>query len=92
MEQNALNYLNGGHKFLLIMGITLDLLAPQDIIIGPPDVWTDGTWAWTSDVMYYVEKYHIQLPDDFLKHMALNNWQCPQVVNTDDLDFSDFMI
>ena len=92
MEQNILHYLNVGCQFLLIMGIVEDFLAPQKTIIGPPNLWTDGTWAWTSDVVYYVEKYHIQLPDDFLMHMAQNDWQCPQNINTNDLKFDDIMI
>jgi len=90
MEQNILHYLNGGHEFFLCMGIVEDFLDPQKTIIGPPNMWTDGTWVWTSDVMYYVEKYHIQLPDDFLTHMELNNWQCPHV-NTSDLELEDIV-
>ena len=89
MEQNILYYLNGGYQVALILGIAQDFLDPNRRIIGPPNIWTDGTWAWTSDVLYYVEQYHIQLPDDFLLHMAQNNWQCPRLDSIDDLELDD---
>ena len=80
MEQKILHYLNGGRNIAHTMGVVKDYLDPQGkIIMLGPDNYTDGTWVWTSDVMYYVEKYHIQLPDDFLAHMARNNWRCPRV-------------
>lgn len=32
-------------------------------------VHTDGTFLWRSDVTYYVEKYDMELPDEFVKHI-----------------------
>ncbi|MCL2117219.1 MAG: hypothetical protein FWH27_02210 [Planctomycetaceae bacterium] len=90
MEKKILHYLNGGYKYAHVMGVVEDILAPPEIIMLGPDICTDGTWEWTSDVMYYVEKYHIQLPDDFLTHMAINNWQCPLLDNVDDLELDGF--
>ena len=80
MEQNILHYLNGGHFIAYELGVVKDFLNQQEgIVLLGPYIYTDGTWVWSSDVMYYVEKYHIQLPDDFLAHMAKNKWQCPKV-------------
>ena len=88
MEQNILHYLNGGRNIAYIMGPSEDFLAPSKKNIRPPHIYTDGTWAWTSDVMYYVEKYHIQLPDDFLAHMERNKWHCPRVDKIDRNDLN----
>ncbi len=30
---------------------------------------TDGKYAWRSDVIYYVEKYDMELPEEFIKHV-----------------------
>ena len=30
---------------------------------------SDGEYAWTSDLPYYVEKYNLKLPDDFIEHV-----------------------
>lgn len=32
-------------------------------------VHTDGKFLWRSDVTYYVEKYDMELPDEFVKHI-----------------------
>lgn len=29
----------------------------------------DGKYAWRSDLIYYVEKYNMKLPDDFINHI-----------------------
>ncbi len=30
---------------------------------------TDGTYGWRSDVIYYVEKYDMALPDEFVQYV-----------------------
>lgn len=30
---------------------------------------TDGKYAWRSDVIYYVEKYDMELPEEFIQHV-----------------------
>ncbi len=37
----------------------------------------DGIWAWYADLVYYVEKYHVRLPNEFMEHMKMNNWMVP---------------
>jgi hypothetical protein len=78
-EKEIVQYLENGYEFLMSLGVAKDLLDPQHKIIGIPNVLTDGQWAWTSDVSYYVQKYHIVLPEEFVRHMAENNWICPKI-------------
>lgn len=35
---------------------------------------TDGTWLWPAALIYYLEEYHLQLPDAFLSHAREVNW------------------
>lgn len=30
---------------------------------------TDGTYHWSNVLIYYVDKYNIKLPDDFINHI-----------------------
>jgi hypothetical protein len=39
--------------------------------IGLPVACNDGEYSWTTELIYYVDKYNLQLPDDFVAH-ALN--------------------
>ena len=45
-----------------------------DIFTGEPtgflnDTRTDGVYSWPTDLAYYVERYHLRLPDDFVAHV-----------------------
>ena len=31
--------------------------------------YTDGKYWWRSDIPYYVERYNMKLPDDFIAHI-----------------------
>ena len=70
---------------MAIPGLARNLLSRQNEIVGPPHVYSDGEWVWTADVMFYVEKYHIEIPIDFLKRMELHGWHCPPVDNPHEL-------
>lgn len=30
---------------------------------------TDGVYAWRSDLIYYIEKYNLKIPTDFISHI-----------------------
>ena len=84
-EEGILSYLNGGKQILAVPGLVLDLLSDDEEIIGPPHVFTDGEWAWTSDVTHYIERYHISIPSQLLARMRANNFQCPEVAETEEI-------
>lgn len=32
--------------------------------------YSDGTYYWSTEAIYYFDKYNLQLPDDFIKHIT----------------------
>ena len=38
---------------------------------------TDGKYIWPTELAYYVQKYHVRLPEKFVQHMASRNWTPP---------------
>ena len=49
-----------------------------DIFTGEPinatlSCMNDGKYAWRSDLIYYIEKYNLKLPDDFIIHVINNS-------------------
>ena len=49
-------------------------MRPKDYFTGEPInveyvFLDDGVYAWTSPLAYYVEKYNLKLPDDFIEHV-----------------------
>jgi hypothetical protein len=76
-EEKVLNYLRNGHCYAAKGGWDTDVL---DLSCQAPlfrGYYTDGAYFWPQDLAYYVEKYHLRLPQAFLDHMAAMNWQPP---------------
>jgi len=82
-QDQALDYLRSG----LILGVTMgadltDWFDPpakaNPKISGQPEggttEMTDGTWFWYAGLIYFVEKYNVRLPDEFLQHAAKQGW------------------
>jgi hypothetical protein len=86
-KANILNYLRGGEPMIMIAGIARDPFDAKHPIIGSPHVLTDGTWAWSADVAYYVDKYNLQIPREFVETMRTNGWHVPKVADLRMLEF-----
>jgi hypothetical protein len=76
-EDKTAKYLKNGVLFIACFGVTHDILDESSDFTTEPHILTDGTWAWFNELSYYVEKYHVKLPDDFLVHMESSNWLIP---------------
>src|SRR5262245_33164336 len=64
-EDRIISYLRDGLVLIATPGLVTDALQPGSPICSP-HVITDGVWAWPNDLAYYVQKYHVRLPDDFI--------------------------
>lgn len=58
-------------------GYVQDILDSSSSVPLLPHLYTDGTYLWRLDTAYYVEKYHLRLPPDFIDHMASMKWKPP---------------
>lgn len=68
-EQIVLDYLRNGLLLIGCPGMVGDVLDKSAGPIGSPDIMTDGTWAWPGDLPFYVERYHLTLPAEFIDHV-----------------------
>lgn len=78
-EDRILNYLQRGKQIVAVAGLASDALSGD--IIGPPNIFSDGEWTWTSEAIYYVKRYHVRVPEEFVRQMQSNNWEPPQVLD-----------
>jgi hypothetical protein len=76
-ESQIINYLRSGVMFIVSPGMVKDVLCAEGPVIGTPSIRTDGAWAWRDDLAHYVERYHVQLPSDFLSHVEARNFTPP---------------
>jgi hypothetical protein len=93
-KERIVNYLRNGWVFLsqLFEGsvgtehdseveMCVDMLSDNKEKICPLRQLTDGVWAWPNDLGYYVYKYDVALPDEFVDHMSKNNWSVPDLTD-----------
>jgi hypothetical protein len=40
---------------------------------------TDGIWLWPDELHYYVRRFHLSLPQEFVADMGCQNWQVRDV-------------
>jgi|ERR1043165_2898221 hypothetical protein len=82
-QDNVLEYLRSGHILGYPMGADLaDWIDPvsraNPIIegrrLGGVTPMTDGVWFWPAGLIYFIEKYHVVVPAEFIEHAATNNW------------------
>jgi hypothetical protein len=74
------DYLKNGELIIRSWGVMHDLLQADTPRVGPGiDTFTDGIWAWTQEIVYYVKVYNLQLPKEFLARMEALHWKVPKV-------------
>jgi hypothetical protein len=84
LELKILEYLRNGKLVIATPGLVGDVLSNPGVPVVAPHIFTDGEWAWPGDLIYYVSKYHVRVPAEFLKHMEANGWHVP-----DDIDLAE---
>ncbi|PQO30412.1 hypothetical protein DTL21_23945 [Bremerella cremea] len=90
-EELVLQYLSEGTMLFEAGGSAFDRLQGGSIPIGPPDVYSDGEWCWSKDVLYYIRHYHIAVESQFFDWMIRNNWKCPKIVSAEALVQSNWL-
>jgi hypothetical protein len=76
-ESRTAAYLRDAPILLHALGPVTDVFQPKGEYICAPNIHTDGVYAWPEDLAYYVERYHVDLPAEFLKHIAAAKWKAP---------------
>ena len=79
-EQSAClaQYLDSGTVVIATAGaLTHDVLSADSAVIGRLAILTDGSWAWPSDLGYYVAKYAVGLNPEFVRHVTEANCVAP---------------
>ena len=77
-------YLRAGKLLVMSPGLVKDPLDAESLA-GKRSMRTDGVYAWSDALAYFVERYRIELPAEFERHMATRQWAMPATIDTKDL-------
>lgn len=83
-------YLDSGLPLIVSPGTVLDIIDETKGTAGTPSVLTDGKWAWSGVLSYYVKNYNLQLENEFIKTMIANGWKLP--ISENELDYSSIIL
>jgi hypothetical protein len=85
-ESRIAAYLRTAPIMFHALGPVTDVFKPKGDYICAPNIHTDGVFAWPEDLAYYVEHYHVALPEAFLTHLAAAKWKSPDDVDTSAIE------
>lgn len=74
----AARYLRGGSVWVKA-GVLVDDWFDGTRGIAQAEESTDGVWLWPGHYAYYVEKYGVDVPQEFLGHMSRQGWIAPEL-------------
>ncbi|MDO4490722.1 MAG: hypothetical protein Q4B85_06630 [Lachnospiraceae bacterium] len=65
-KEKVVEYLKNGRKTFSATSVPYDFFTGDRIPIEKCGM-TDGEYSWMSSLYYYVEKYNLKMPADFMK-------------------------
>lgn len=77
-------YLRAGKLLVMSPGLIKDPFA-AGALAGKRSIRTDGTYAWSDALAYFVERYQLELPDQFEQHMRAQRWTMPATIDVSGL-------
>lgn len=83
-------YLDSGIPLVVSPGTAVDVIDETKGVAGSPSILTDGKWAWSGVLSYYVKNYNLQLDSEFVATMIENGWEIP--ISEKELDYSDILL
>ncbi|MEU9217001.1 hypothetical protein AB0D47_10710 [Streptomyces sp. NPDC048376] len=79
-EHRLVGYLRRGSGIWSEMGAEADVLDPEaPTLVSGGSLLTDGVWLWRDDLAYYVDRYHLALPADFVARVRELGYTPPEV-------------
>ena len=82
-QDQVLNYLRSGLILAYPMGADLpdwfdrpNRANPliEERRLGGTTPLTDGEWFWYAGLIYFIEKYNVRVPSEFMDHAAARGW------------------
>lgn len=76
-EQEIVHYLESAPEYSAMGCVVGDVIEPETKVLLFPALKTDGAYVWDGILGYYVRRYHVRLPAEFIERMAASDWRPP---------------
>lgn len=68
-KPRVVEYLRANELVAMCAGWMTDRVTGKQVAGWRPNFRTDGVYAWGESLAYYVDKYNLELPSEFLAHI-----------------------
>lgn len=75
VDERIINYLKKGIWLTRLRTIISCPITDEGI--GSPATYTDGEWIWTTEYIFYLEKYDLLISKDFYRHLLKKDFIIP---------------
>ncbi len=82
-EQDIVAYLSAGKNFGVVPLTQFDNQIDPPKSLGEIVLVSDGEWIWPTSLTYFVQTYHIDLPEQFVEHMSSHNWRMSEQIEVE---------
>ncbi|MFE6862793.1 hypothetical protein [Nocardia sp. NPDC057668] len=82
-RDSVLAYMRSAPVVFDVLDVADDLIDGADRIMSASSLISDGTWIWRLDSIYYLSRYDLGFPEDFLRHVRRLDYRAPE-----QLDFT----
>ena len=80
-ENEIIDYLSKGNVLIFCLGGVQSQFDSKTTIMSGADIFTDGEWVWTGEVVSYLIDDKIQLPNIFIQSIRNNNYKMKQLTD-----------
>ncbi|MBL8696750.1 MAG: hypothetical protein JNK67_00170 [Alphaproteobacteria bacterium] len=70
-------YLRAAPVLAVAPGVLRDVFDPDGSAVMTRSIKTDGAYEWPAPLAFYVQRYNVALPADFLSHIAARAYRVP---------------
>ncbi|WP_146371234.1 hypothetical protein [Symmachiella macrocystis] len=87
-EEKIVRYLTEGHLVAFSPGGPGEQTDPS-IVHNVTGLYTDGVYVWPDALSFYVAEHHLQISDEFVRHMERSGWRIP---SEDEIDLTSLEV
>jgi hypothetical protein len=91
-ESELAAFLRAGSVLATTSKWVSDVLSGDPAPVAQLETRTDGDWFWPADLAYYVERYHVRLPDEFVAHAERLGWHPPALTEDQLVAVADRLV
>lgn len=83
-RDRVVEYLRTAPTVLDVLDVLVDMVDGSESIRSASSLISDGVWIWRVDSVHYLDRYPLEIPEEFLAHVRARDYRPPAAVDYTD--------